>query len=63
MISDPKFLVHCRMTAIGGSECGKCECTHPKQCEMVVHPDYPQARVEAKDRIRSLLKDKSQDQS
>jgi hypothetical protein len=47
----PAFTVRCRMTCLGGSERGECECRHPRECEMQSDPGYPAAREEAKARM------------
>lgn len=57
MISDPKFLMYCKMTSLGGSECGECPCSNPEQCEMTAHPDYDIARREALARLWQYFSD------
>jgi len=46
-----KFAVFCKMTCLGGSEKGTCECTHPADCAIRFDDGYEDAIAEACKRI------------
>jgi hypothetical protein len=52
---DPKFTVRCRLTCLGGSEHGECECRHPAECGLADDPHFEQARANAKARMMRYL--------
>lgn len=57
----PKFTSYCRMTCLGGSERGECECRRPAECQLSDNPHYEDARASAKARmIRYLLNAKDE---
>lgn len=43
-----KFASQCRMTCMGGSEKGTCDCASPRECEMQESPHFTEAREKAK---------------
>jgi hypothetical protein len=51
MSTRAEFLYRCRMTCIGGSENGTCECTNPGECEMRPHHLYAHYRNVACERM------------
>jgi hypothetical protein len=48
------FLIECRMTCLGGSEMGQCDCSAPADCKMRSHPMYRHYRAEAANRAGRL---------
>ena len=55
MIRDSEFTQHCKLTCLGGSEHGTCECESPAGCALQKHPNFPRARAEATERFRRLF--------
>lgn len=50
-----QFLVNCRMTCLGGSEKGTCECRGPINCTLQKHPKYDEYRMKAVTRMAQHL--------
>lgn len=45
-----KFLQWCKLTCIGGSERGLCDCHSPAECKLREDPRFPKYRREAHQR-------------
>lgn len=41
----------CKLTCIGGSEVGTCECSMPSQCALKSNPEFGRRRARARDRM------------
>jgi hypothetical protein len=50
------FLTHCRLTCLGGSEKGTCECRGPVDCKLQNHPKYDAYRMKSLTRMAQHLK-------
>lgn len=51
------WLITCRLTCVGGSEHGECDCPCPNDCQMQDHPDFAQRRAEATQRLANTADD------
>lgn len=45
------FGQHCRLTCLGGSERGTCDCVCPNECALKVSPDFKMWRQRAIERL------------
>jgi hypothetical protein len=50
-----RFLQHCRLTCLGGSEAGTCPCKGPLDCLEKDHPGFPAARDAAVQRMFNFM--------
>jgi hypothetical protein len=50
-----RFGTHCKMTCLGGSEKGTCDCKHPDCCELQDHPKFREYRIKARERMARYL--------
>lgn len=49
------FATVCKMTCLGGSEKGTCECKSPAECKAKFDVQYESARREAMERMRRYV--------
>lgn len=54
-ITEMTWLTHCKLTSVGGSECGECACTKPDHCQMKEHPDFQLQRKKSRQRMFEYL--------